>query len=53
MQDEDLHEILKEIEIMKQCDSPYIVTYYGSYWKKEENEMWVSIFFRVQSNIRL
>ena len=29
-------EILKEIEIMKECDSPYVVTYYGSHWKREE-----------------
>jgi len=41
VEDEDFEEILKEIEIMKECDSPYIVTYYGSFWKREENEMWV------------
>ncbi|CAF0807265.1 unnamed protein product [Didymodactylos carnosus] len=29
----DLQEIVKEISIMKQCDSPYIVKYYGSYFK--------------------
>lgn len=27
----DLHEIIKEISIMQQCDSPFIVKYYGSY----------------------
>lgn len=42
IEDEDFEEILKEIEIMKECSSPYVVTYYGSYWKREENEMWVS-----------
>jgi serine/threonine protein kinase len=43
IEDEDFEEILKEIEIMKECSSPYVVTYYGSYWKREENEMWVSV----------
>lgn len=42
VEDQDFDEILKEIEIMKECESPYIVTYYGSFWKREENEMWVS-----------
>lgn len=29
----DLHDIIKEISIMQQCDSPYVVRYYGSYFK--------------------
>jgi len=45
VEDEDFEEIMKEIDIMKDCDSPYIVTYYGSYWRREENEMWVSRFY--------
>jgi len=28
-----LGEIIKEISIMQQCDSPYVVKYYGSYFK--------------------
>lgn len=35
----DLEEILNEIKIMKQCRSPYIISYYGSYIK--ENELWI------------
>jgi len=35
----DLDEILNEIKIMKQCRSPYIISYYGSYFK--ENELWI------------
>jgi len=35
----DLEEILNEIKIMKQCRSPYIISYYGSYFK--ENELWI------------
>ena len=31
--DNDLQEIIKEISIMQQCDSPYVVKYYGSYFK--------------------
>jgi len=35
----DLEEILNEIKIMKQCKSPYIINYYGSYFK--ESELWI------------
>jgi len=37
--DNDLDEILNEIKIMKQCRSPYIISYYGSYFK--DNELWI------------
>ena len=40
--DTDLQEIIKEISIMQQCDSPYIVKYYGSYFKN--TDLWVSHF---------
>jgi serine/threonine protein kinase len=44
--DTDLQEIIKEISIMQQCDSPYVVKYYGSYFKN--TDLWVSnILFRV------
>lgn len=29
----DLGEIIKEISIMQQCDSSYVVRYFGSYFK--------------------
>ena len=35
--DNDLQEIIKEISIMQQCDSPYVVKYYGSYFKNTGN----------------
>lgn len=35
----DLHEIIKEISIMQQCDSPYVVRYYGSYFK--QCDLWI------------
>lgn len=38
--DTDLQEIIKEISIMQQCDSTYIVKYYGSYFKN--TDLWVS-----------
>lgn len=38
--DTDLQEIIKEISIMQQCDSPYVVKYYGSYFKN--TDLWVS-----------
>lgn len=37
--DTDLQEIIKEISIMQQCDSVYIVKYYGSYFKN--TDLWV------------
>lgn len=42
---QDLQEIIKEISVMQQCDSPYIVKYYGSYFK--DKDLWVS-----ESNFR-
>ena len=35
----DLQEIIKEIAIMQQCDSPYVVKYYGSYFKN--TDLWI------------
>jgi len=41
--DTDLQDIIKEISIMQQCDSPYIVKYYGSYFKN--TDLWVGFLF--------
>jgi serine/threonine kinase 3 len=35
----DLQEIIKEISIMQQCDSPWIVKFYGSYFKN--TDLWI------------
>ncbi|CAL9704926.1 unnamed protein product [Knipowitschia caucasica] len=35
----DLQEIIKEISIMQQCNSPHVVRYYGSYFKNRE--LWI------------
>ncbi len=37
--DADIDEIMKEIAILKKCDSLYIVTYYGSYIK--DTDLWI------------
>ncbi|VDK72158.1 unnamed protein product [Litomosoides sigmodontis] len=37
--DTDLQEIIKEISIMQQCDSKYVVKYYGSYFKN--SDLWI------------
>lgn len=37
--DTDLQEIIKEISIMQQCDSAYVVKYYGSYFKN--TDLWI------------
>jgi serine/threonine protein kinase len=34
-------EIIKEISIMQQCDSPYVVKYYGSYF--HGTDLWVCV----------
>lgn len=41
--DTDLQEIIKEISIMQQCDSPHIVKYYGSYFKN--TDLWIVMEF--------
>ncbi|XP_061583023.1 serine/threonine-protein kinase 4-like [Cololabis saira] len=35
----DLQEIIKEISIMQQCNSPQVVRYYGSYFKN--SDLWI------------
>ncbi|CAL1267728.1 unnamed protein product [Larinioides sclopetarius] len=37
--DTDLQEIIKEISIMQQCDSLFVVKYYGSYFKG--TDLWI------------
>jgi serine/threonine protein kinase len=37
--DNDLEDIMKEIDFMKGCRSPFIVRYFGSYFK--DNELWI------------
>lgn len=37
--DEDLGELIEEINVMKECRSPYVVQYFGSYYK--EPELWI------------
>eukprot|EP00045_Choanoeca_perplexa_P005803 m.48614 g.48614 ORF g.48614 m.48614 type:complete len:453 (-) comp13302_c0_seq1:90-1448(-) len=37
--DSDLQEIIKEISIMQQCDSPFVVKYYGSYF--HGTDLWI------------
>ncbi|KAM4692234.1 serine/threonine-protein kinase 4 [Rhinophrynus dorsalis] len=39
----DLQEIIKEISIMQQCDSPHVVKYYGSYFKN--SDLWIVMEF--------
>jgi len=41
--DNDLEDIMKEIDFMKGCRSPYIVRYFGSYFK--DNELWIVMEF--------
>lgn len=37
--DNDLEDIMKEIDFMKGCRSPFIVRYFGSYFK--DSELWI------------
>ena len=47
--DTDLQEIIKEISIMQQCDSPYVVKYYGSYFKN--TDLWVGMLERILTSL--
>ena len=37
--DSELHDIIKEIAIMQQCESPFVVRYYGSYFANQS--LWI------------
>ena len=39
MKENDLKDIIKEIDIMKNCENDYIVAYYDNFFKKDE--IWV------------
>jgi serine/threonine kinase 3 len=38
--DDDLEDLITEIRHMKQCRSPHIVSYYGSYLN-DDTELWI------------
>ena len=42
--DSELNDLMKEITILKECNSDYIIRYYGSYYK--EGDLWVCCFRR-------
>lgn len=44
-------EIIQEIKILEQCDSPYIVKYYQHYIKKENDGPKLDDYFYVKLNI--
>eukprot|EP00762_Andalucia_godoyi_P000461 ANDGO_03208.mRNA.1 Serine/threonine-protein kinase 4 homolog A len=39
--DTDMSEVEKEIRILEQCVSPYIVSYHGAYKSKNREEFWI------------
>ena len=41
---QDREDITKEINILKDCKSDYIIRYYGSYYK--DDNLWVCCLFR-------
>lgn len=38
----EIDEVMKEINILKKCNSPYVVRYMGNYLK--DGDLWVSVF---------
>lgn len=42
--DEDIEDLRQEIDVMKECNSEFITSYYGTYFKGTE-EIWVCLFF--------
>ncbi len=41
----DISEVEKEINILRQCESPHIVSYFGSYKKDSNLWVWCNIVF--------
>jgi serine/threonine protein kinase len=41
MEDEDLEELIREVEIMKNLDGRFIIQYFGSYIKDER--LWIAM----------
>ena len=41
--DSELNDLMKEITILKECNSDYIIRYYGSYYK--EGDLWIVMEF--------
>ena len=41
MEDEDLEELIREVEIMKNLDGRFIIAYYGSYIK--DDRLWIAM----------
>lgn len=39
----DIQSSIKEMEILGRCDSPFIVTYYGAYYRKDH--LWLVMEF--------
>lgn len=39
--DNDMQDIEQEIMIMRECKSPFVVGYYGTYYDKPQNRIWV------------
>lgn len=37
--EDELKKIVREIDLLKKCDSPYVTAYYGSYFKNKR--LWV------------
>jgi serine/threonine protein kinase len=40
--DDDVDDLHKEMDVMKECNSPYVVKYHGCYLKGSE-ELWVCV----------
>eukprot|EP00053_Salpingoeca_punica_P019366 m.195275 g.195275 ORF g.195275 m.195275 type:complete len:455 (-) comp17634_c0_seq5:2354-3718(-) len=45
----DLQEVVKEISMMRQCDSPFIVQYYGSYFKNAY--LWIVMEYCIAGSV--
>ena len=46
---EDFEDIIKEISIMQQCDSPFIVKYYASYFKV--TDLWIVMEYCIAGSV--
>ena len=45
------HNIQQEISLMKLCESPYIIKYYGSYYSRKSNSLWLILEYCISGSI--